>query len=147
MNTEEKALRKDLGTKKKGVLVEDLVFYMKIANAAKSDLHENQIEHLSWKTLPFIPEDLGFKEHLADGAPKGDPELTIRIYHRDNIACTKGFDGRWMISMEDFKMAFHIKNKFVAFQIFSALGIKFAPEDSTVPNVTKSITEILEDGK
>ena len=147
MNTEEKEVRKVLSKKLKAEILEDLIFHMKVANAAGPIVADAGAERLSWKTLPFIPEDLGFKEHIADGAAKGDPELTIRIYYKDGVTCTKDFTGMWVISKKDMNMSFKIRNKFVAFQIFSAIGMKFSQADSTVPDVEVPITDILKEGE
>ena len=147
MTEGEKQMRASLKKKLKGELLDEAIFYMKIANAAKPLLHDAGAERLSWKTLPFIPEDLGFKEHIADGAAKGDPELTIRIYYKDGVTCTKDFTGMWVISKKDMNMSFKIRNKFVAFQIFSAIGMKFSQADSTVPDVEVPITDILKEGE
>jgi hypothetical protein len=147
MNTEEKALRKDLSKKLKAELLEDLVFYMKVSNAAKPIVEDAATEHISWKTLPFIPEDLGFKEYIADGAEKDEPELTIRVYHKDGVTCVKNFSGMWIISKGDMRMGFKIKSKFAAYQIFSGLGLKFSQSDSTVPDVETPISEIIKEGE
>ena len=67
-----------LSKMKKGELVE-------LINGAWPDLDEYKKEKLSWKNIPFIPEDLGFKEHETMTKERG----IVRIYFRSGLAITK----------------------------------------------------------
>jgi len=145
-----------------------LVEHMKLLNAAEPILKWADVNRVeTTRKLPFIPEDLGFQEHTQNipGMP------TIRIYHRadffkNGISISKTRGGLWSVVFEKdrvgeddegndividvakFKMEFKIDNKFRAIIIFTALGLDFIGNESTVPDIiNKPITEILEEGK
>jgi len=73
-----------------------------------------------WSTILFIPQDLGF-EHQTH-KPKG--HHTMDVFHKDGFATTKGDDGLWIVQHGENIMKFKINNKFEAFVIFNALGLK-----------------------
>jgi hypothetical protein len=120
-------------------VVDKLILYMKLVNAAESDMKAVKDYRLSAREIPFIPEDLGFKEYTQkqDGSP------LIRVYHRDNVTCSKKLDGEWAVIKGKEKMSFKIQSKFHAYTIFTSMGVEFTHNDSTVPDMNQPISEII----
>ena len=117
---------------------------IKMLNAAKPELDLFEMEKLSWIALPFLPEDLLFKEYMQDDKEHG----TLRIYTRDGVSCMRIDDhNTWVVKTPDFKMNFKINSKFHAYQLFTMIGLKIDPFSSSVPDDNRTVQEILKDAK
>ena len=122
-------------------LAKKLVQYMALMNAAQPIIEWAELQNLNMRKLPFIPEDLGFEEHIHK--PKGAPR--VRIYQKGDIALTKNLNNMWVIAKgDDKKMEFKIQNKFRAVMILKSIGMNFEDLSATVPDsINKPIEEIL----
>ncbi|MHA1480761.1 MAG: hypothetical protein ACTSQZ_05015 [Candidatus Thorarchaeota archaeon] len=123
------------------MLKKDLV---ELINGAWPDLEEFKKEKLSWKNLPFLPEDLGFKEHTYNTEERG----IVRVYYRGGIVILKLHNGKWKFTIKEEDeiagtMEFKIPSKYVAYQILKSIGISFDGTESTVPELDIKISDIL----
>lgn len=145
----EKALNK--------MLKKDLV---DLINNAWPDLEEHAMEKLSWKNMPFIPEDLGFKEHTVNSEDRG----IVRVYFRTGLVITKlpsedldyedkvkekmTINGKWRFKTTEGEkvtgtMEFEIPSKFAAYQLLKTLGYEYDRSESTVPETEIDIDKVL----
>lgn len=109
-----------------------------LLTAATPLVIENRKEKLSWKSLPFIPQDLGFEEkELQD-----DEKRTIRVYHKGPYACVRVEKG-WNVTYNGIVMNFEIKSKFHAFQLFKMLGMNLRGDESSVIGLDTKLQDII----
>jgi len=82
-----------------------------------------------WKTLPFLPEDMGFEhsEVIRAGSP------TMDVYHKGEFGAVWLSNGLWLIKKGEEKMNFKISNKFQAYVILSALGFVLEETENKNP--------------
>ena len=112
-----------------------------ILTGATPILFDASREKLSWLSLPFIPEDLGFEEKEIHNPETG----TIRVYYKGDYACTRVEKG-WNVTFNGVIMNFDIKSKFHAFQLFKMLGMDLKGDESSVSGLDKKLIDII-DGK
>lgn len=112
---------------------------VELINEAWPDLEEFKSEKLSWKNLPFIPEDLGFREHVYDTKERG----RVRVYYGQGITMVKTLSGDWKFKSDSIDAELSIGSKFVAYQVFRSMGCVFDGTESTVPNSDIPIRDIL----
>jgi len=113
---------------------------VELLEAVRQDLIDGMEERTSWRSLPFIPEDL-----LFEPLEKYDNEVgTIRIYVREGVSCMRLSNGNWVVkNAEKVQMEFTIKSKFHAFQLFRMMGLDIDPGSSSVTGLDKPIAEII----